>query len=232
MKDRKDKSRWKKGYIRQCSSRRVDQVLQIILLLASVCQPEPLSLLFVQVDGREKRRMTWQGGRTAHWIDKGASDIYRITFIIKAGGHRRLSLSWWWMAFCFPACFWLPVSFFTMWLVWFSTVCFFHLSAAPRSTSASMTSTSTRRNSTSRRTSSMWTKVVPSIRSSKWKPTTPIVRPSTATFAATTSSTKINHLPSTTKVCASSTRLDSLRSFYVGSTPSPVLLLYKRKSLV
>lgn len=63
-----------------------------------------------------------------------------------------------------------------------------------------MTSTSTHRNSTSRRMWSMWTKVVPSIKSSKWKPTTPIVRQSMATFAATTFSTKINRLPSTTKV--------------------------------
>ncbi len=71
-----------------------------------------------------------------------------------------------------------------------------------RCISASMTSMSMHRNSTSRRTSSMLTKADRLTRSSRWKPMTPTVLPSTATFAATTSSTKINRLPSTMKVCA------------------------------
>ena len=64
-----------------------------------------------------------------------------------------------------------------------------------------MTSTSTHRNSTSRPMLSTWTKGGRPTRSSRWKPTTPTARPNTATFAATTSSTKINRLPSTAKVC-------------------------------
>lgn len=119
----------KKGlYIRQCSSRRVDQVLQIILLLASVCQSQSASFFALCSSGwtgEEEDDMT--GGRTDGALNRQRSLGYIPYYIYNKSGraYRRFSLSWWWMAFCFPACFWLPVSFFTMWLLWFSTVFFF-----------------------------------------------------------------------------------------------------------
>lgn len=160
----------------KCRRRRVDQVLQIILLA--------LSYSWSGWTTWTNRR--WQG----QWIHKGHA-IYHV--VLKRDGNHRL-------LFPFCDCDHLSIWFFSSFIDIFDCISLF---AVPQSTSASMTSMNTHRNLISRRMLSMWTKVGQPTRSSKWKPTMPIVRPSMAIFVVTTFLTKINHSPLTMKVCTS-----------------------------